>query len=55
VPVPGLTGITQLAAGDNHSLALRSDGTAAADPEEHQRRAGGNGVLDAGPRAQLCV
>jgi alpha-tubulin suppressor-like RCC1 family protein len=27
VPVPGLTGITQIAAGDRHSLALRSDGT----------------------------
>jgi alpha-tubulin suppressor-like RCC1 family protein len=27
VPVPGVTAIIQLAAGDNHSLALRSDGT----------------------------
>jgi alpha-tubulin suppressor-like RCC1 family protein len=48
VPVPGLSGITQVAAGPWHSLARRSDGTAFAWGADHERQVG------AAPTSQVC-
>ena len=45
VPVEGLTGVTQIAAGATHALALRSDGTVVAWGGDHEGELG-NGAFE---------
>jgi alpha-tubulin suppressor-like RCC1 family protein len=56
LPVPGLSGITQLAAGPWHSLALRSDGTVFAWGADNERQVGTAATMTCGRgRRWPCV